>query len=68
MVKIQINNCKWYFVYTADFVVVNAGAHSLYLAHKMGYKKKHMGSLSMAGSFYITNGTYLNGKVYMVQK
>lgn len=53
-------------VYTADFVVVNAGAHSLYLAHKMGYGK-HMGSLSMAGSFYITNGTYLNGKVYMVQ-
>lgn len=53
-------------VYTADFVVVDAGAHSLYLAHKMGYGK-HMGSLSMAGSFYITNGTYLNGKVYMVQ-
>ncbi len=53
-------------VYTADFVVVNAGAHSLYLAHKMGHGK-HMGSLSMAGSFYITNGTYLNGKVYMVQ-
>ena len=53
-------------VYTADFVVVDAGAHSLFLAHKMGYGK-HMGSLSMAGSFYITNGTYLNGKVYMVQ-
>jgi len=53
-------------VYTADFVVVNAGAHSLYLAHKMGYGK-HMGSLSIAGSFYITNETYLNGKVYMVQ-
>jgi malate dehydrogenase (quinone) len=53
-------------VYTADFVVVNAGAHSLFLAHKMGYGK-HMGSLSMAGSFYITNGTFLNGKVYMVQ-
>jgi malate dehydrogenase (quinone) len=53
-------------VYTADFVVVNAGAHSLYLAHKMGYGK-HMGSLSMAGSFYITNGQFLNGKVYMVQ-
>ncbi len=53
-------------VYTADFVVVDAGAHSLYLAHKMGYGK-HMGSLSMAGSFYITNGEYLNGKVYMVQ-
>ena len=53
-------------VYTADFVVVNAGAHSLYLAHKMGYGK-HMGSLSMAGSFYITSGEFLNGKVYMVQ-
>ncbi|MGB5868108.1 MAG: FAD-dependent oxidoreductase [Arcobacteraceae bacterium] len=53
-------------VFTADFVVVNAGAHSLYLAHKMGYGK-HMGSLSMAGSFYITSGHFLNGKVYMVQ-
>ena len=53
-------------VCTADFVVVNAGAHSLFLAHKMGYGK-HMGSLSMAGSFYITNGQFLNGKVYMVQ-
>ncbi len=53
-------------VFTADYVVVNAGAHSLYLAHKMGYGK-HMGTLSMAGSFYITNDTYLNGKVYMVQ-
>ncbi|XPV67913.1 MAG: FAD-dependent oxidoreductase [Halarcobacter sp.] len=53
-------------VFTADFVVVNAGAHSLYLAHKMGYGK-HMGSLSVAGSFYITPGKFLNGKVYMVQ-
>ena len=53
-------------VFTADFVVVNAGAHSLFLAHKMGYGK-HMGSLSMAGSFYITSGEFLNGKVYMVQ-
>ncbi len=52
--------------FTCDFVVVNAGAHSLYLAHKMGYGK-HMGSLSMAGSFYITSGKFLNGKVYMVQ-
>ncbi|RXJ86019.1 FAD-dependent oxidoreductase [Arcobacter sp. CECT 8985] len=53
-------------VFTADFVVVDAGAHSLYLAHKMGYGK-HMGCLPMAGSFYITNGEFLNGKVYMVQ-
>ncbi|MFW0696981.1 FAD-dependent oxidoreductase, partial [Aliarcobacter butzleri] len=35
-------------VYTADFVVVDAGAHSLFLAHKLGYGN-HMGSLSMAG-------------------
>lgn len=53
-------------VFTADFVVVDAGAHSLYLAHKMGYGK-HMGCLPMAGSFYITGGEFLNGKVYMVQ-
>jgi malate dehydrogenase (quinone) len=32
----------------------------------MGYGKD-MGSLSMAGSFYITNDQFLNGKVYMVQ-
>lgn len=53
-------------VFTADFVVVDAGAHSLYLAHKMGHGK-HMGCLPMAGSFYITGGEFLNGKVYMVQ-
>lgn len=52
--------------YTADFVVVNAGAHSLFLAHKMGYGE-HMGCLPMAGSFYMTDGHFLNGKVYMVQ-
>ena len=52
--------------YTADFVVVNAGAHALFLAHKMGYGK-HMGCLPMAGSFYMTDGHFLNGKVYMVQ-
>ena len=53
-------------VYTANFVVVNAGAHSLFLAHHMGYGK-HMGCLPMAGSFYMTQGHFLNGKVYMVQ-
>jgi malate dehydrogenase (quinone) len=52
--------------YTADFVVVNAGAHSLFLAHKMGYGKQ-MGCLPMAGSFYMTGEHFLNGKVYMVQ-
>jgi len=52
--------------YSADFVVVNAGAHSLFLAHKMGYGKE-MGCLPMAGSFYMTQEHFLNGKVYMVQ-
>jgi malate dehydrogenase (quinone) len=53
-------------VFHAKFVVVNAGAHSLYLAHKMGHGE-HMGSLPMAGSFYVTKKHLLNGKVYMVQ-
>ena len=51
---------------TADFIVVDAGAHSLFLAHKMGYGH-NFGSLSMAGSFYLTKEKLLNGKVYMVQ-
>ena len=53
-------------IYKAKYVVVNAGAHSLYLAHKMGHGK-HMGCLPMAGSFYMTTKELLNGKVYMVQ-
>jgi malate dehydrogenase (quinone) len=52
--------------YTADFVVVNAGAHSLYLAHRMGYGHD-FGCLPVAGSFYLTTKHILNGKVYMVQ-
>jgi len=52
--------------YYADFVVVNAGAHSLYIAHEMGYGH-HLGCLPIAGSFYMTNEQMLNGKVYMIQ-
>ncbi len=52
--------------FTADFVVVNAGAHSLYLAHQMGHGKD-FGCLPVAGSFYLTTKKILNGKVYMVQ-
>jgi len=59
-------HCQDGTLYTADFVVVNAGAHSLFLAHRMGYGK-HMGCLPMAGSFYMTESHFLNGKVYMVQ-
>lgn len=51
---------------SANFVVIDAGAHSLWLAHRMGYGK-NMGCLSMAGSFYLTKQHLLNGKVYMVQ-
>jgi malate dehydrogenase (quinone) len=52
--------------FTADFVVVDAGAHSLYLAHRMGHGLDY-GCLPMAGSFYMGNRKILNGKVYMVQ-
>ena len=52
--------------YYADFVVVDAGAHSLYLAHKMGFGL-NLGCLPVAGSFYMTNEKMLNGKVYMIQ-
>lgn len=53
-------------VYSADFVVVDAGAHSLYLAHQMGFGLDY-GCLPVAGSFYMSTKKILNGKVYMVQ-
>ena len=53
-------------VYKSKMVVVDAGAHSLFLAHKMGYGLD-FGQLPMAGSFYKTDKAILNGKVYMVQ-
>ncbi len=52
--------------FTADFIVVNAGAHSLFLAHAMGYGQEYA-CLPMAGSFYLTTQKLLNGKVYMIQ-
>ena len=70
--SIEKNEAKGYIVYTqekefyADFVVVDAGAHSLFLAHQMGYGH-NLGCLPMAGSFYMTNERMLNGKVYMIQ-
>ncbi len=53
-------------VYKAKMIVVDAGAHSLFLAHKMGYGLNY-GQVTMAGSFYKANRAILNGKVYMVQ-
>ncbi len=70
--SIEKNEAKGHIVYTqekefyADFVVVDAGAHSLFLAHQMGYGH-NLGCLPMAGSFYMTNERMLNGKVYMIQ-
>lgn len=52
--------------FKAKMVIVNAGAHSLYLAHKMGYGRE-LGQIPMAGSFYKSNKRILKGKVYMVQ-
>lgn len=72
VLKIEKSTERGYTVKTkndtfdADFVVVNAGAHSLYLAHEMGYGM-NFACLPMAGSFYITNQKMLNGKVYMIQ-
>ncbi|MBE2986180.1 MULTISPECIES: FAD-dependent oxidoreductase [Campylobacter] len=51
---------------SADYVVVDAGAHSLYLAHKMGYGM-HLSTLPVAGSFYFAKKNFLKGKVYMMQ-
>ncbi|MGB5966163.1 MAG: FAD-dependent oxidoreductase [Sulfurimonadaceae bacterium] len=52
--------------FKTKMVVVNAGAHSLYLAHQMGYGLD-FGQLPVAGSFYKANKRILKGKVYMVQ-
>jgi len=38
-------------IFKAKMVIVNAGAHSLHLAHKMGYGL-HYEQIPMAGSFY----------------
>ena len=51
---------------SADYVVVDAGAHSLYFAHKMGYGL-NFSTLPVAGSFYFAKKRFLNGKVYMMQ-
>ncbi|WP_457598656.1 FAD-dependent oxidoreductase [Hydrogenimonas sp.] len=52
--------------YFADYVVVNAGAHSLLQAHKMGYGKEYA-CLPIGGSFYYAPASILGSKVYTVQ-
>ena len=50
----------------ADYVVVNAGAHSLLLAHKMGHGK-NFSCLPVGGSFYYSKVDSLKSKVYTIQ-
>ncbi|TQR61135.1 FAD-dependent oxidoreductase [Campylobacter troglodytis] len=57
---------KSYEEFVAKAVVVNAGAHSLYLAHKMGVGLDKS-CWPVAGSFYMTKKKLLRGKIYTVQ-
>lgn len=72
VIKIEKNTTRGYIIHTneqlfyADFIVANAGAHSLFLAHTMGYGLDYA-CLPIAGSFYLTTEKMLNGKVYMIQ-
>ena len=52
--------------YFADFVVVDAGAHSLLLAHEMGFGEEYS-CLPIGGSFFYAKNNILNSKVYTVQ-
>ena len=52
--------------FTADFVVVNAGAHSLMFAHNMGYGLEYS-SLPIGGSFFYSKKEFIHSKVYTVQ-
>jgi len=52
--------------FMAKFVVVDAGAHSLLLAHKMGYGEDYA-MLPIGGSFFFANKKYLSSKVYTIQ-
>lgn len=52
--------------YFADFVVVNAGAHSLLLAHEMGFGEEYS-CLPIGGSFFYAKKNILSSKVYTVQ-
>ncbi len=62
--KYMLNTPGGYFF--ADFVVVNAGAYSLLLAHEMGFAKE-LSCLPIGGSYYYAPSSLLNSKVYTVQ-
>jgi len=52
--------------YFADYVVVDAGAHSLLFAHKMGHGQD-FSCLPVGGSFYYSKVNSLKSKVYTIQ-
>ncbi|MDQ7062011.1 MAG: FAD-dependent oxidoreductase [Sulfurimonas sp.] len=52
--------------YYADYVVVDAGAHSLLLAHRMGHGLD-FSCLPVGGSFYYSKVDSLKSKVYTIQ-
>ena len=52
--------------FMSDVVVVNAGAHSLLIAHEMGYGDDYA-LLPIGGSFYFAKKQLLNAKVYTMQ-
>lgn len=52
--------------FISDVVVVNAGAHSLLIAHEMGYGDDYA-MLPIGGSFYFAKKQLLNAKVYTMQ-
>lgn len=52
--------------FMSDAVVVNAGAHSLLIAHEMGYGDDYA-MLPIGGSFYFAKKQLLNAKVYTMQ-
>jgi len=60
--ELTVNGKHFY----ADYVVVNAGAHSLLLAHKMGHGKD-FSCLPVGGSFYYSKVDSLKSKVYTIQ-
>ena len=61
--RLDSANGEYFF---ADYVVVDAGAHSLLLAHEMGYGLEYS-ALPIGGSFFFSNKEVLNSKVYTVQ-
>ncbi len=62
--KFVIHTDKGEFM--SDVVVVNAGAHSLLIAHEMGYGHDYA-MLPIGGNFYFAKEQLLHAKVYTMQ-